>query len=112
MYISLSTLFLSVLGIVGFIVLVYLIILIHKLTKLVSTLTHLVTRNYNNINKMCDKLPTISENIDDMCDNLKDVSNVITETTADVIVAKDNLFNNVEMIKEILNIIISVFIKK
>lgn len=61
---------------------------------------------------MCDKLPAISENVNDVCDNLKDVSDVITETTADVIVAKDNLFSNFEVIKEILNIIVSVFSKK
>ncbi|MBE6049256.1 MAG: hypothetical protein E7214_00980 [Clostridium sp.] len=112
MYISLSALFLSVLGIVGFATLVYLLILIHRFTKLITNLNRLVTRNYNNINKMCDKLPAISENVNDVCDNLKDVSDVITETTADVIVAKDNLFSNFEVIKEILNIIVSVFSKK
>lgn len=112
MYISLTALFFSILGIVGLATLIYLIVLIHKVIKLVTNLNRLVTRNYNNINKMCDKLPSISENINDVCDNFKDVSNVITETTADVIVAKDNLFSNFEVIKEILNIIISVFNKK
>lgn len=112
MYISLQTLFFSILGIVGLATLVYLFVLIHKLVKLVSNLNGLVTKNYNNINKMCDNLPEISENINGICDNLKDVSEVITETTADVIVAKDNLFSNFEVIKEILNIIISVFNKK
>ena len=42
----------------------------------------------------------------------KDISDVATETTADLIVAKENIESNVETVKEIAKIINQVFFKK
>lgn len=105
MYISIYDLFWSVVGILGIAAIIYLIIVLHKFSLLISSLNSILSSNRENIDKLCSDLP-------DITDNLKDVSEVITETTADVIVAKDNLLNNVEIIKDIINIILSVFSKK
>ncbi len=47
--------------------------------------------------------------MNDACQNIKDISDVATETTADLIVAKENIESNVETVKEIAKIINQVF---
>ena len=105
MYISVSSLFWGIMGVLGIIALIYLILVLHRFLALVTNINNLISSNKQNIDKLCTDLPDIAE-------NLKDVSEVITETTADVIVAKDNLLSNVEIIKDIMNIILSIFSKK
>ena len=105
MYISVSSLFLGIISILAIVAIIYLIITLHKFSTLITSLNKVITSNKNNIDKLCSDLPEIT-------DNLKDVSAVITETTADVIVAKDSLLNNIEIIKDIMNIILSIFSKK
>lgn len=47
----------------------------------------------------------------DKTDNVKGITDVATEATAEAIVAKDNFLSNYETIKDIINIIASIFIK-
>ena len=47
----------------------------------------------------------------DITDNVKGITDVATEATAEAIVAKDNFLSNYETIKDIINIIASIFIK-
>ena len=96
MYIEIHDLFFGIIGIAGVIAIIYLIIVLHKFSNLISNINNLIVSNKENIDKLCGDIPEITE-------NLKDVSEVITETTADVIVAKDNLLSNVEVIKDIMN---------
>ena len=100
MYISLSLLLNVILGSLGIAALILFIILILKVLKLV-----------NNITKACSNLPTISKNAIDITDNVKGITDVATEATAEAIVAKDNFLSNYETIKDIINIIASIFIK-
>ena len=104
MYIEINDLFWGIIGISVIIAIIYLIIVIHKFSSLITNINDLVVSNKKNVNKLCSDIPEITE-------NLKDISEVITETTADVIVAKDNLLSNVEVFKDIVNIILSIFSK-
>ena len=104
MYIAISDLFWGIIGVASITAIIYLIIVLHKFSILITSVNSLIVSNKKNIDKLCSDIPEITE-------NLKDVSEVITETTADVLVAKDNLLSNVEIIKDIMNIILSVFSK-
>lgn len=112
MYISIEDLFLVLLGILGGVALVYLIITLVKLGKLITNMNDILSSNRNNIDKLCESLPVVSKNIIEISDNIKDVSEVVTETTAEVIVAKDNITSNIGTIKDILNIVLAIFTKK
>lgn len=112
MYVSLDSLFWGLIGILSSVTLVFLILALIKVIKLINNINMLFDINKNNIEKLCKDLPTISKNAIAITDNIKDVSEVVTETTAEVIVAKDSLIGNVELIKDILNIAISFFNKK
>lgn len=105
MYISLYDLFWAIVGIIGVTALIYAIIVLQRLAKLISSVDEIVSSNKSNINKLCNDLPAIS-------DNIKDVSEVVTEVTAEAIAAKDSLASNLGTVKDIINIIISVFSKK
>ena len=63
------------------------------------------------ITTTCSNLPAISKNAIEITDNVKGIAEVATEATAEAIVAKDNLLSNYETIKDIINIIASIFIK-
>ena len=112
MYISIENLFFAILGILGGIALVYIIITLIKLGRLITNMNDVISSNRNNIDKLCESLPVVSRNIIEISDNVKDVSEVVTEATAEVIVAKDNITSNIGTIKDILNIIVSIFTKK
>lgn len=112
MYINLESLFLYVFAIAAIIGIVYFIIVLNKLINLINNINRLLDRNINNIDIFCDTLSTISKNAIDISKNVKDISEVATEVTAEAIVAKESLINNYETIKDILNIILSIFIKK
>ena len=107
MYISLSLLLNVILGSLGIAALILFIILILKVLKLVNNINSLIDSNKNNITKACSNLPTISKNAIDITDNVKGITDVATEAT----VAKDNFLSNYETIKDIINIIASIFIK-
>lgn len=112
MYISLSALFWGFIGIIGAVALIYIIITLSKLGKLLTNINDLLNQNRKNIDKLFKDLPIVTENAIEISDNLKDVSAVVTEATADAIVAKDNLVNNIDILKDILGILLSVFSKK
>ena len=57
-------------------------------------------------------MPEVAENFTEISDNLKDVTEVITDTTADFIVAKERVKSNVEIAADILSIIKSVIANK
>ncbi|MCR4943798.1 MAG: hypothetical protein K5986_04955 [Clostridium sp.] len=105
MYISLYDLFWGIVGIMGFIALIYIIIVLRRFAGLISSLNDIISTNKSNINKLCGDLPDIS-------DNIKNVSEVLTEVTAEAIEVKDNLADDLGVIKDIISIIISIFSKK
>ncbi|SHI35476.1 hypothetical protein SAMN02745163_00075 [Clostridium cavendishii DSM 21758] len=111
MYIDLNTLFWGFIGILLAIAIIFLIIALIKFTKLINNINDLIVSNKTKINNLCSSLPEAAENIVVVSENLKDVSDVVTETTADVIVAKENLTNNFETVKDIIDIIVKVFSK-
>lgn len=111
MYISLSLLFNILLVTLGMVALILLIILLIKIIKLTNSISVLINNNKNSINSLCKDLPFISKNAIAITDNIKGISDVATEATAEAIVAKDNLISNYETIKDIINIIASVFLK-
>lgn len=111
MYISLNQLFTFIAFLLLIILLVLAIIVLFKLNKVVSSVFELIENNKKNIDMTCNELSRISKNIVEITDNVKDISDVATEFTADAIVTKENLINNYEILKEILKIVKSVFLK-
>ena len=111
MYISLSQLFKIILGSLGIATLILFIILLIRFIKLINNINSLIDRNKENITTTCSNLPAISKNANEITDNVKGIAEVATEATAEAIVAKDNLLSNYETIKDIINIIASIFIK-
>ena len=82
-----------------------------RFIKLINNINSLIDRNKENITTTCSNLPAISKNAIEITDNVKGIAEVATEATAEAIVAKDNLLSNYETIKDIINIIASIFIK-
>ncbi|MBD7914890.1 hypothetical protein H9660_06995 [Clostridium sp. Sa3CUN1] len=91
--------------------LVYGVIVLFKINKLINCILKLIENNKNNINNTCRDLPIITKNMSEITENIKDISEVATEFTADAIVTKENIVNNYEILKDILNIIKSIFLK-
>ncbi|MGL4453356.1 MAG: hypothetical protein ACRCTZ_19510 [Sarcina sp.] len=92
------------LGIIAAIALIYIIITLINLIKVLKNVNLLLIDNKKNLDTTLDNVAHISE-------NAKDISDVVTETTADVIVAKENLTGQLETVKDIVNIIVGVFKK-
>lgn len=111
MYIDLNVIYL-LLAILGCVAIVYLILTLNKVLKLISNINSLLDQNKDNLNKTIQDLPTIASNLNDTCQNVKDISDVATETTAELIVAKENIESNVETVREIAKIINQIFFKK
>ncbi|ELC8443099.1 hypothetical protein QYB59_002128 [Clostridium perfringens] len=111
MYIDLNIIYL-LLAILGCVAIVYLILTLNKILKLISNINGLLDQNKDNLNKTIQDLPAIANNVNNTCQNIKDISDVATETTAELIVAKENIESNVEIVKEIAKIINQVFFKK
>lgn len=111
MYIDLNVIYL-ILAILGCVAIVYLIMTLNKVLKLITNVNSILEQNKDNLNQTISDLPSIANNVNDACQNIKDISDVATETTADLIVAKENLTSNVETITEIAKIISQVFFKK
>ncbi|WP_243242120.1 hypothetical protein [Clostridium sp. 1001275B_160808_H3] len=52
------------------------------------------------------------KNLNGISENVKDISDVAVETTAEAIIMKDGIVNQLDTIKDIINIIVGVFSKK
>lgn len=111
LYIDLNCVYL-ILALVGIIALVLLIITLFRVSTLIKNINIIVSSNKDNIQKVCNDAPEISGNIKEATENAKSVTEVVTEVTADAIVAKESFQSNFETIKDILNIVLSVFSKK
>ncbi|EGT3617394.1 hypothetical protein FHH43_14390 [Clostridium perfringens] len=111
MYIDLNIIYL-LLAILGCVAIIYLILTLNKVVKLISNINSILEQNKDNLNKTIQDLPTIANNVNDTCQNIKDISDVATETTAELIVAKENIESNVETVREIAKIINQIFFKK
>lgn len=111
MYVSIKDLFLAILYLVAMGALVYFMVGINHLIKTLKNINSLIDKNKTSVNDFCNKLPNISSNIEEISDNIKDISEVATEVTADAIVAKENIVNNYETIKDIINIVLGIFVK-
>lgn len=111
MYIDLNFIYI-ILALLGCVAIVYLILTLNKVLKLVSNINSLIDQNKDNLTKTINDLPEIANNVNDTCQNIKDISDVATETTAELIVAKEHIESNVEIVKEIVRIVSQVFFKK
>lgn len=111
MYISLNAFFIGILYLLGIAALILLIIVLLKINKLITNFVNFLEKNRDNLQVSCNDLPKITKNIVEITDNAKDISEVATEFTADAIVAKESLFSNYDILKEIFKIIKSVFLK-
>lgn len=92
------------LAIIAAVLLIYLIITLINVIKVLKNVNSLLEENKKNLDTTLGNVAHISE-------NAKDISDVVTETTADVIVAKENLTGQLETVKDIVNIIVGVFKK-
>ncbi|WP_300351730.1 hypothetical protein [Clostridium sp.] len=111
MYIDLNVIYL-ILAILGCVAVVYLILTLNKILKLLTNVNSILDQNKDNLSRTIADLPSIANNVNDACQNIKDISEVATETTADLIVAKENIETNVETVREIAKIISQVFLKR
>ena len=93
-----------ILGTALIVAIVYLILTLKKLSTLLDNLNSILDSNKENLNKT-------SNNIADITGNVKDISDVATEATADILVARDSLVNNLVIFKDILTIILNTFKK-
>lgn len=100
--VNIYSLLIGFLCILGAVALVYLTITLVKVGKLLTNLNNFFEKNENNLDS------TVT-NIKDISDNLKDVSEVVTETTADAIVMKESIVENLSSISDIIAIILNVF---
>ena len=105
MYIKVSDLCLIVLGALIFIAILYLIYVLKKLSSFIDNLNNFFSKNSKSLNVSISNIKTIT-------DNFKDISEAVTDTTADALIAKDNIKDNINTIKDIINIILNVFSKK
>lgn len=109
MYIKLSTLGFGILGILGCAALVYLIICLHKISQLLTKVNSFWDLNNNNLSKVVSDLPKATNNIIELTDNLNVVSQVVTQTAASTIEAKENISQYISMAKDIISIVKKVF---
>lgn len=105
MYIKVSDLCLIVIGALVFIAILYLISVLRKLSSLIDNVNNFFSKNSDNLNTSID-------NIKDITDNVRDISEAVTDSTADALIVKENLKDNINTLKDIINIIFSVFTKK
>ena len=115
MYIDLSAVYFvfgTILSILCIALLILLIILVVKLIKIASNVGTIINKYKENIDSTLEDLPTITENVVEISEGLKDVSEAVTETTADLIVAKENFTSQIDFIKEIIAIISKLFFNK
>ena len=111
MYISLDSLFFGILFVLGTIALVVLIIVLIKLYKFISRINGLVERNEKNVDKILISLPKATENFLALSDDLKAVGEVLTETTATAIETKEHIDDYMDIFRDILKIVKTVFAK-
>ncbi|MDY3207950.1 hypothetical protein ACEE21_04035 [Clostridium baratii] len=105
MYINVADLFWIIVALLSAFALVVLILCLLKLLNVLTKVDTLLDENKNNLDTTLTNVKGISENV-------KDISDVATEATADAIVVKENLSNQLSTLKEIASIISSVFLKK
>ncbi|MCR1949520.1 hypothetical protein NSA50_00435 [Clostridium sp. DSM 100503] len=103
--INFNTLLLTIIVIVSVIALIYFILALRKLIILIDTINNTLKDNKANLDNTIKNLNGISENV-------KDISDVAVETTAEAIIMKDGIVNQLDTIKDIINIIVGVFSKK
>ena len=101
MYIKVSDLCLIVLGALIFIAILYLISVLKKLSSFIDNLNNFFSKNSKSLNVSISNIKTIT-------DNFKDISEAVTDTTADALIAKDNIKDNINTIRDIINIILKV----
>ena len=105
-----------ILCILGCIAVVYLIKVLHDLTGVIKNAKEITDKvntvlddNTDNIKVSVSELPQVIKNFGEVGENLRDTSEVVTDIAADVIVTKENLKTNIDVVTDILHIIKNVF---
>lgn len=111
MYIDLNLIYFLV-GILSCVALIYLIVTLNNFNKFVKKTNEIIKCNKDAINDLFFKLPETMSNFNDASKNMKDVTEVVTDVTADFIVAKESINSNVELVTEIVTIIKNIFLNK
>lgn len=111
MYIPLEAIYIVVAILVAT-ALVYLIFTLNNVNKFVKNASDLLDSNKYSINTSIKKLPAIVDNLSDVSESVKDISDVATDITADIIVKKESLSSNVELISDVVGIVKNTLIKK
>ena len=65
--------------------------------------------NTENITKSVARLPKLVDDFGQVGENVRDVSEVVTDVAADIIVTKESVKGNFEVLTEILNIVKTIF---
>lgn len=103
--------FALVLSILGSIALVYFILFLRHARKFFIEVNDLISTNKDEMEYFLKDLPVVTRNMKQASEQIKDVTEVVTETTADFLIAKDNVKSNVELVSEVLMIVKKVFFK-
>lgn len=110
---------LFILAIIGCVALIFLIKLIINLLSTVKNLNSVLDKvnivlddNTGNITKSISKLPKLVDDFGQVGENVRDVSEVVTDVAADIIVTKESVKGNFELLSEILTIVKSIFSSK
>lgn len=103
--VNIETVLVGTLVIVAIVALGYLISTLLKVGKLMNNLNESFEKNKSNLDN------TI-KNVNDISENIKDISDVALETTAEAIVIKEGIIDKVDIFRDIINIISSVFLNK
>jgi F0F1-type ATP synthase membrane subunit b/b' len=111
MYISLSSLCFGVLFVLGTIALIILIMVLIKLFVFLKRVDGIIERNEKNVDEMLTSLPKATKNFLELSDDLKAVGEVITETTATAIETKEHIGDYMDIFKDVLKIIKTIFAK-
>ena len=104
MLIDIRILFGAILGIFSLVLISYLVIALRKLIAVLDNINSIL-----NVNK--EYITSTSKNLSQITDNIKDVSEVVTETTAEAIIAKENVSEYINIFRDILFILQGIFKK-
>ena len=103
MYIDLNIVYFGI-GLLVCALLVYLIVTLTKVNKLIDDSRELLIKNKDNIDQIFTQAPQIVSNIND-------ITEVATDITADIVVTKENMKSNLEVVSDVVGIVKNVMAK-
>ena len=102
----------TLVALLGGIALIYFIFVLRNLLKITKQIGQVIEENTKNLEQMIQDSTKITENVASVSETVKGISDVVTDTTADLLIAKDRMQSNMSIMTDILHIIKEVFFKK